>query len=143
MTHLFDHICWASENLQRVETSLVVVYEDPEEPDAPAKVLVPAPEWMAMALHGGLLPPVDHYHLEQRDSDGTFTGPKTYWTTEGFDPVGPMTEEQAVEYLIQKDIPRRVWDPPEGSNVQHFVICRREQLPQTRRWRNAWQIARP
>lgn len=132
MTHLFEHVCWASENLTRVETDLVVVYEDGE---GPAKILVPAPEWMAMAMHGRMLPPVEHYHNEQRSEDGTFIGPRDYWSS--YQPIEPLTEEQAIEYLIQKDIPRHVWT--EGSNHK-MVICRRSQIPPTRRWRNAWKI---
>ena len=132
MTHLFDRICWSSETLTRVETDYVVVYEVD---DGPAKVLVPAPEWMAMAMHGGLLPPVEHYHNELRDADGTFVGPRDYWSS--YDPIGPMSEEEAIEYLVKKDIPREVWR--EGSN-KRFVICRRSQLPQTRVWRNAWTV---
>ena len=134
MTHLFDRICWASENLARVETDLIVVYEDGSD-DGRARILVPAPEWLAMALHGGLLPPVAAYHLEPRDVGGTFVGPKDYWSA--YEPIGPLTEAQAIEYLIQKDIPRHVWAP--GSN-HRMVICRRSQLPQTRTWRNAWKI---
>ncbi|MET0653659.1 MAG: hypothetical protein ABWY63_14205 [Hyphomicrobiaceae bacterium] len=142
--HLFHFVCWAHENLPRVETDLVVVYEDGE---GPAKVLVPAPEWLASALHGPVkingvllgLPPVEHYHNESRDESGTFTGPRNYWTTEVYEPMGPMSEEEAIEYLIMKDIPRRVWDT--GSNYA-FTVCRRSQLPPTRRWRNAWAIRR-
>jgi hypothetical protein len=132
MTHLFDRISWASENLARVETDLIVVYEDGE---GPAKVLIPAPEWMAMAFHGGLLPPVSHYHNEMRDNDGTFAGPKDYWSA--YEAIGPLSEEQAIEYLIQKDIPRHVW--AEGSN-HPMVICRRSQMPTTRCFRNAWRV---
>ncbi len=135
MTHLFDRICWAHENLERVETQYVVAYEDGE-PDAPAKILVPAPEWMAMALHGGLLPPVGHYHREPRDVDGNFIGPADYWSA--YEPIGPLTEEQAIEYLIQKDIPRHVW--AEGSN-HPMVICTRSQFPKNRTFRNAWRVA--
>jgi hypothetical protein len=133
MTHLFDRICWASENLARAETDLVVVYEDG---DGCARIIVPAPEWMAMALHGGLLPPVEHYHREPRDAGGNFIGPRDYWSA--YEPIGPLSEEQAIEYLIRKDIPRHVWGP--GSNLP-MKICRRDQLPQTRLWRNAWKVA--
>ena len=37
-----------------------------------------------------------------------------------------MTEEEAIEYLVMKDIPRRVWDTPPGSNIQNSVICSQE-----------------
>ena len=140
MTHLFDRLCWAHENIPRVETDLVIVWEDPHKPDAPAKITVPAPEWLAAALHGSILPDVEHYHREARDEAGTFIGPKTYWVD--YDAVGPLTEEQALEYLVMKDIPMHVWNPPEGSNAQHFFICRRDQIPKSRRFRNAWRIAR-
>ena len=135
MTHLFDRICWASENLERFETEYVVVYEDGDD-DGRARVLVPAPEWMAMALHGGLLPPVEHYHREPRDDAGNFVGPRDYWS--GYEPIGPLTEEEAIGYLVKKDVPRHVWQ--EGSN-HRFVICRRSQLPQSRLFRNAWRVA--
>ena len=135
MTHLFDRICWAHENLARFESEFVVVYEDGDN-DGRAKILVPAPEWMAMALHGGLLPPVAHYHDEQRTADGTFCGPANYWSS--YEPIGPLTEEQALAYLILKDVPKHVW--AEGSN-HPLIICRRDQLPKTRVYRNAWRCA--
>jgi hypothetical protein len=138
MTHLWDRVAWAHEHLTPVQTDLVIVWEDPDAPDSPACVTVPAPEWLAMAMYGGLLPPVEHYHDERRDPDGTFVGPKDHWSA--YTPLGALTEEEALEYIVMKDIPRRVWDPPEGSNARHFVICRREQLPATRRWRNAWTL---
>ena len=79
MTHLSDRVAWAHEHLTPVQTPYVIVWEDPDEPDAPAKVTVPAPEWLAMAMYGGLLPPVHRYHNEARDEDGVFVGPKDYW----------------------------------------------------------------
>ena len=49
------------------------------------------------------------------------------------------TEERAIEYLIMKDIPQKVenWDK---GNKPRLVTCRKEQLPSTRVWRNAWKI---
>ena len=53
-----------------------------------------------------------------------------------------MTEEQAIEYLIMKDIPARVWDTgDERLNKSRFVICTKAQLPQERTWRSAWKIS--
>lgn len=134
--HLFDRICWGSENLPRVETDLVVVYHD--DPEGPAKILAPAPEWMAMALAGGLLPPVDVYHrLEISGSDEVLNGHIIHEA----EPLGPLTEEQAVEYLVMKDVPRHVWDAPAGSNSSRFAICRKDQIPTDRTFRNAWVMA--
>ena len=56
-------------------------------------------------------------------------------------PVGPMTEEQAIEYLIMKDCPQSVWRDYDSGNKPKMVICRKEQLPATREWRNAWKIS--
>ena len=137
--HLFDRVCWAHDNLAPVQTDLVIVWEDPREPETPARVTVPAPEWLAMALHGGLLPPVEQYHHEPRDENGTFVGSPEYWRA--YVPLPAMTEEEALEYLLMKDVPRHVWDTPPESNRQHFVICHRARLPQSRRFRNSWRLA--
>jgi len=58
-THLFDRLCWAKENLDGVQSDYRVVYED--NIDECAKILVPDPNWMACALQGGILPPVQVY----------------------------------------------------------------------------------
>ena len=58
-THLFDRLCWAKENLDGVQSDYRVVYEDSI--DECAKILVPDPNWMACALQGGILPPVQVY----------------------------------------------------------------------------------
>ena len=57
------------------------------------------------------------------------------------EPMGPMTEEEAIEYLIQKDVPQSVWQSWDEGNRPKMVICRKEQLPATREWRNAWRIS--
>jgi hypothetical protein len=60
-THLWDRLCWAKEKLEPHRTEYCVVWEDPETPDEPAKVTHPDPNWMACALQGGILPPVEVY----------------------------------------------------------------------------------
>ena len=40
-----------------------------------------------------------------------------------------MTEEQAIEYLIMKDIPERVWKDYEQANRKRLLIVKKEQLP--------------
>lgn len=57
------------------------------------------------------------------------------------EPVEAMTEEQAIEYLIMKDCPQHVWRDYDSGNKPKMVICRKEQLPATREWRNAWKIS--
>jgi hypothetical protein len=60
-THLWERLHWAKDNLEKVQSDIRVVYEDPEDMDNPAKILVPDPNWMACALQGGILPPVEVY----------------------------------------------------------------------------------
>jgi hypothetical protein len=52
-----------------------------------------------------------------------------------------MTEEEAILYLCRKDIPSHVIETMNDGNKPKLVICRKEQLPATREWRNAWRIA--
>ena len=40
-----------------------------------------------------------------------------------------------------KDIPEHVWRDWDKSNKPKMVICKKDQLPTTREWRNAWQIS--
>ncbi|WP_262027567.1 hypothetical protein [Microvirga sp. Mcv34] len=139
--HLWDRLAWAAANLDPVQTEFRVVYDPPlgDGAPAPAAILVPDPNWMAAALAGGILPPVEMYHREERDAAGNFIGPADYWIA--YEALPPMTEEEAIEYLIKKDIPREVWDTPEGRNSSSFAICRVDQLPKTREYRNAWRLA--
>ena len=56
-------------------------------------------------------------------------------------PIEAMTEEEAIEYLILKDVPQSVWSTWDEGNRPKMVICKKEQLPQERTWRNAWRIS--
>ena len=63
-THLWDRLCWAKEKLEKKQSDYRVIWEDPDAPEECAKVTVPDPNWMACALQGGILPPVEvigHY----------------------------------------------------------------------------------
>ncbi len=111
MTHLWDRLAEAKSRLEPVQSKYRVLFEDPEDMESPAKVLVPDPNWMACALEGNILPPIDTY---QRDRDVPDGEPKEHPYAE---PIGAMTEEEAIEYLIQKDIPPRVWRDYRGNRT--------------------------
>ena len=134
MTHLWDRLAEAKSRLEPVQSKYRVVFEDPATPDEPAKVLVPDPNWMAAALEGNILPPIDTY---QRDRDVPDGQHKEHPYAE---PIGPMSEEEAIEYLIMKDICPSVWRDYNGNRTIMRIVPV-ELIPTDRSFRNAWRIA--
>ena len=131
--HLWDRLAEAKSRLEPVQSKYRVVFEDPSTPDEPAKVLVPDPNWMAAALEGNILPPIDTY---QRDRDVPDGQHKEHPYAE---PIGPMTEEEAIEYLIMKDIDPSIWRDYNGNRTI-LKIVPVELIPSDRSFRNAWKI---
>lgn len=128
-------------------TDYRVVFEDPDHPEQPAMILVPSPNWMKMAMEGGLPPIWVYWQLqddEQRAIDegrhDTFEHDKDKWELQYTAPrIGPLTEEEAIEYLIMKDIPKRVW--AKEHNRPMFKIVKTDQIPTDRSFRDAWRLA--
>ena len=131
--HLWTRLLEAKSRLKPVQSKYRVLFEDPREPDAPAKVLVPDPNWMAAALAGDILPPIDTYQRDRLVPDGE---PKEHPYAE---PIGAMTEEEAVEYLVQKDIDPAVWRDYQGNRTIMKIVPV-EMIPSDRSFRNAWRI---
>ena len=132
--HLWTRLLEAKSRLKPVQSKYRVLFEDPREPDAPAKILVPDPNWMAAALAGDILPPIDTYQRDRLVPDGE---PKEHPYAE---PIGAMTEEEAVEYLVQKDIDPAVWRDYQGNRTI-LKIVPVEMIPSDRSFRIAWRIA--
>lgn len=147
-THLFDRLLWAQENLTPQQPRYCIVWEDPATFDEPCKITVAAPEWMACALNGGILPPIDAYIADAR-AEAEWTAlypgqPFSYDKVGGAKhpyaaPIASMTEEEAMEYLVQQVLPERVWGQP--HNRPYFLIVHRSQIPTDRRNRNQWKMA--
>ena len=131
--HLWDRLAEAKSRLAPVQSKYRVLFENPAEPDAPASVLVPDPNWMAAALAGNVLPPIDTYLRDQNVPDGQ---PKEHPYAK---PVGPMTEEEAIEYLVKKDISPQVWREYNGNRIIMKIVPV-ELIPSDRSFRNAWKI---
>ena len=137
--HLWDRLAEAKSRLAPVESKYRVLFEDPtppddpSEPDAPAAVLIPDPNWMAAALAGNILPPIEAYLRDRDVPDGQ---PKEHPYAA---PIGAMTEEEAIEYLIQKVIPPRVWRDYKGNRCIMKIVPV-ELIPSDRSFRNAWRI---
>jgi len=131
--HLWDRLAEAKSRLAPVQSKYRVLFEDPATPDEPAKVLVPDPNFMAAALAGNVLPPIETYQRDRMVPDGQ---PKEHPYAE---PIGAMSEEEAVEYLVQKDIDPAVWRDYQGNRTIMKIVPV-EMIPSDRSFRNAWRI---
>jgi len=120
--------------LPKQDPQYCIVWEDPDDLDQPTKVTIPSPQWLAMAMHGNILPPVEVYPLPVDERGAVLPGHKLH-----DDVVPAMTEEEAMEYLLQKDVPQKVWGDNSG-NRRRFVICPRAIVPTDRSYRNAWRL---
>lgn len=138
--NLLDRLIQARNYITPVESQYCIVYED--NMDEPVKIVHPDPHWLGCALHGGILPPVWVYLALAEDE----AAPNFEKHTRGdllhvTEPMAPMTEEEALEYIAFKDVPRHVWEDWGGSNRPKMLICRKDQLPKTKEWRNAWRLS--
>jgi hypothetical protein len=125
----------------------VIVFEDPERPDDPAMVLVPSDAWLAQAMNGEL-PSVRVYWDLQDDQAAAGSGDeatkfrhdRAMWERQfTAERVGKLTEEQAMEYLILKDIPRHIFSKVHNRPLVRVVY--KDQVPGDRKFRNAWRLA--
>jgi hypothetical protein len=149
-SHLWFRRCYAAQVLPKVQSKYRVAFEDPDDLDAPARILVPDPIWMAAAIAGDVLPDVSCYLEDQKviaayeKEHGSLKG--FSWKEQGGakhpygKPRGPMTEEETIEYLIQMVISPSVWRDYKG-NRQILKIVPVELIPTDRSFRNAWVIA--
>ncbi len=134
--HLWFRLLRSKAQNKPVQSPYAVVFEDPDDLDAPARVYSPDPHYFAAGLAGGVLPPVECY---LRDLD---RGPDEPKESPYAEPIGPMTPEQMIEYLIKKDIPPRVWRDYRG-NRKIMKIVPVEAVPSDRTHRMAWAVPQP
>ena len=133
MSHLWDRLAEAKSRLAPVQSKYRVLFEDPATPDEPVKVLVPDPNFMAAALAGNVLPSIETYQRDRLVPDGQ---PKEHPYAE---PIGAMTEEEAIEFLVQKDICPSIWRDYQGNRTIMKIVPV-EMIPSDRSFRNAWRI---
>ena len=144
--HLFNRMEEAKRNLTPFYSDYRVVFD--ADIDGISSIMVPDPNWMAMALEGGYVPKIEAYISDQkRMKDWMLANPQVpfSWSKVGgalhpyADTADAMTEEDAIEYLIQKDVPNYEKLVAKDNSLK-LVICKKDQLPDTRKWRGAWQI---
>jgi len=123
------------------DPQFAILWEDPDAPDNPARVTIPSSEWLAMAIHGGILPPVEVYWaLAEDEAKPDFKQHTRGHLLHQTPPIPAMTEEEAMEYLVQMVVPPRVWRGYRGNRTV-LRIVRRAMIPANREHRNAWRIA--
>ncbi len=127
-------------------TKYRVVFDDPDALDETTNVLVPSQNWLDLAMSGGL-PPIwifwelqdDERKAREDGNTGEFRhDPEKHALQFTLPRIGPLTEEEAMEYLVMKDLPRRCW--AEEHNRPMFKIVRTEEVPSDRQFRNAWEM---
>lgn len=122
-----------------------VLYEDPLRPDDPLVILVPADEWLNMAMSGDLPPIEVYWDLQDAESKHTDQTQTFYHNREilmkqhTVDRIGPMTEEKAMEYLVMKDVPRHIWS--KKYNRPMLKIVEASTIPSDQILRNAWRLS--
>lgn len=124
-----------------------IVYEDPDYPEQPASVVIPAEEWLDKAM-SGQLPPIwvlwqlqddEQKAIDEGWHSPEFTHDMEKWKLQETAPrIPPLTEEQAMEYLAMLTVPRKVWS--QQHNRPMMRICKTEHVPSDRNFRNAWSV---
>lgn len=123
-----------------------ILYENPDFPEESVNVVTPTEEWLEEAM-SGKLPSIkvflklkeaeqtaikENRHVNfkhnKEDYDAQFTTPR----------IAPLTEEEAMEYLLLKDVPQNVWGKSHNRQLYRFV--RNTQIPSDREFRNAWRL---
>ena len=137
---LFDRLIEAKQKLEPYQTQYAVVYEDIDMNCC--SIMTPDPNAMAALIHGGVFPPVwVYWELAKDEAQPNFKRHTRGYLLHDTPREGPKTEEEAVLYLIRKDIPQHIWKNYKTSNSVKMKIVKRTQLPKNREFRNAWRVA--
>jgi len=139
MMRLIERIVEANQRLEPFQTQYAVVYEDVDMNCC--AVMHPDPNAMAALIDGGVFPPVwVYWELAKDEAQPDFKRHTRGYLLHDTPREGPKTEQEALLYLIMKDVPEHIWRNYETSNSVHLKIIRREQQP-NKEFRNAWRIA--
>ncbi len=160
-THHWCRIAKSRDEIQTVEVEHCIPYADQYDLDAPLKVCHPSPRCVAELMAGGIHPPIEALNAQRLLfvlDDGSsevvsrLDAPR-FRAQHGEriqheivvensrahqEAMGPLTYEQAIEWIVLKDIPVDVWG--REHNSPQFWIARRDELPATRQYRNAWKL---
>ncbi len=88
-------------------TQYRVIFDDPDALDEPTKVLVPSDRWMKEAMEGNLPPISVYWELQDDEQQAIAEGrhkefehdPEKLAAQYTAPRIGPLTEQEALEYL--------------------------------------------
>lgn len=127
-------------------TTYRVIFQDPDDLEANTQILIPSGRWLKEAQEGKLPPLWVHWKLAEDEQKAIDEGrhesfkhdPSKLELLKTAPRIGKLTEEQAMEYLIMKELPKRCW--AEVHNRPMFRIVKTEQVPSDRTFRDAWEM---
>ena len=100
-----------------------IAFHDPLAPGEPLKIIAPAPRFMSVLMHGGVVPRV---RVIGDTPDG-----KPILDGSG-EVMGAMSEEEAVDFVRWKDVP---------PAANRWAILTVDDIPKDRTFRQAWELA--
>ena len=127
-------------------TDYCILYEDPDRPALPVCIVTPTDEFMQQAYNGELMS-IDIWLDLMRDENKAIAegrhrtfehDPEKLRLQKEGKRAGKLTEEEAITYLIFKDVPESVWGRKHNRTM--LKVMKRQNLPKTRTFRNAWEI---
>jgi hypothetical protein len=147
--NLWFRICYAAHVLTPVQSKYCAIFEDSDNFEERARILIPDPYFVAAALQGGVLPDISS-HIADQNTRAEYE--QEHGSLEGFNwrdhkpqhpyakPHGPMNHEEIIEYAIQKNVDPKIWRDYKG-NRQILKIVPVSSIPKDRSFRNAWVIS--
>ena len=157
--HHWCRIAQSRDRIPAVEVHHAIAFTDPYDLDAPMKVVHPSPRCVAELMAGGIHPSIEAIHGQMLRLECEHCGPiecrrldapaiRATHTIKGETVIDnsavhltvamPMTYEQAIEWIIQKDIPFEVWG--KKHNRPMMAIVPRTAIPEDRTHRNDWKL---
>ena len=128
-----------------------IIYEDPDNLDAPAAVVTPSDTWLKEEAMAGKLCPVqvlwdlqddEQKAIEEGRHQG-FRHDEEKWKLQWTAPrVGPLTEEEAMEYLALVTLPRKIFTEKHNRPMFKIIKADQKKWPKNRLFRNAWRVKR-
>lgn len=161
-SHYWCRIAKSRDEIKLFEVEHCIPWADQYDLDAPVRVTHPSPRCVAELMAGGIHPPIEALNSQQllfvlddgsSEVVGRLDAPR-YRAQHGDrikheivvensrahqEVMGPLTYEQAIEWIILKDIPMDVWG--RQHNSPQYCIVIRDALPKDRTNRNHWKLS--